>query len=71
MPFPSIFRVLLDLYLTGRTGDARSEISEAEGSTPSILFEGFFRNGSWFDGPDLKQRPGRGCNILRGQFPFS
>ena len=36
MPFPSIFRVLLGLRLHGRTGNARLEISGADGSD---LFE--------------------------------
>ena len=40
-------------------------------NSPLYLVRRLLRKGSWFDGPDLKQRPGRGCNILRGQFPFS
>ena len=33
MPFSPIFRVLFGLCLPGRTGHARSEISEADGSS--------------------------------------
>ena len=34
MPFPLIFHVLFGLHLSGRAGDARSEIFEADGSDP-------------------------------------
>ena len=36
MLFPPIFRVLFGIGFSGRTGDARSEISEADGSDPPL-----------------------------------
>ena len=41
MSVSPIFRDPFDLLLPGGTGDARSEISEADGSTP--LFEALVR----------------------------
>ncbi len=40
MPFPHIFRVLFGLRHLVQTGDARSEISEADGSDPPVIGPG-------------------------------
>ena len=57
MPFPRIFRVLFGLGIPCRTGDARSEISEADGSDPP--FRGPRSISPWREG---RRAPGRGAS---------